>query len=368
MAMFSHSTATATKQATQPHTIHMAWKPGEEQKQAIAHALLLDKKQRVLALVDPRKLKAQQEHFDVPEWAGKPKAGVNLVASRNGVVIHTHMLDKSPYYLLGRSQACDITLDHMSISRVHCAVIHHESQSVYVMDLGSGYGTKVSGQKLEPNKPRKLSETDELVVGESTRVYRLSFTAPETSKKRKHDDVPAAPVPERRLEEEREQAARDAEREILARADSKRQKQGPADFWGGKKAPRKVDTPPPDQPADTSPVKVSHIVLLHNSADQSVGRTLEEAMAAGANLRHSILLNLDGKGTAHSFAKGAKKSSECPSAQKKGLLGVVGTPSFPLDLCPNDVAQEAKLMLQDSVSQPLVSAFGVHLLYRHAEA
>ena len=338
------------------------------EKEALAQALLQEKKLKVHSLVNPQKLQAQQEHFDVPEWAGMPHEGVHLQAFKAGTSIETHMIDRSPYYLLGRSQVCDIQLDHMSISRVHCAIVHHESHSVYIIDLGSGYGTSVGGEKLPPKQPRKVTEDDEIVIGESSRVYRVKMSAP-AGRKRKVEEVQPAfsAAAERRLEEEREEAARAAEKEILARADNTRQK-GSADFWGGGRKRQRLEktaTPPPEVAVDTSEVRLSHILLTYQGTEECVADCVEDALQIAVDLRRTILLNLDGKGVAHSFAKAAKKSSCCRSASKKGVLGVVGSTSFMSDLCPTDVGDKGKLIQQDSLSEPLISVRGVHLLYRH---
>lgn len=49
--------------------------------------------------------------------------------------------------LVGRESSCDITLDHKSVSKLHCVLVRTEGL-VLVRDLGSTNGTRVNGQRV----------------------------------------------------------------------------------------------------------------------------------------------------------------------------------------------------------------------------
>ena len=51
--------------------------------------------------------------------------------------------------VIGRSPEADITLDHHSISRRHCAVEVHPDHTVEIVDLGSTNGTHVATRRLQ---------------------------------------------------------------------------------------------------------------------------------------------------------------------------------------------------------------------------
>eukprot|EP01006_Ploeotia_vitrea_P017622 TRINITY_DN48844_c1_g1_i1.p1 TRINITY_DN48844_c1_g1~~TRINITY_DN48844_c1_g1_i1.p1 ORF type:complete len:138 (+),score=6.99 TRINITY_DN48844_c1_g1_i1:82-495(+) len=121
-----------------------------------------------------KKIKVQQEYFKCPSWVGSPKKGVRLEVRKGNEVKDPFKLDKFPYYLIGRHEfLCDFFVQHKTLSRVHCAIVHHRSGSTFIIDLGSAFGTMVNGKKLAEYKPTKLAVGDEIRLGQSTRKYIL---------------------------------------------------------------------------------------------------------------------------------------------------------------------------------------------------
>jgi len=49
--------------------------------------------------------------------------------------------------LVGRKKACDLRLNHKSVSKVHCLIIKTDGLLI-VRDLGSTNGTLVNGQRV----------------------------------------------------------------------------------------------------------------------------------------------------------------------------------------------------------------------------
>lgn len=62
-------------------------------------------------------------------------------------------------WLIGRSRNCAISLSQPSISRCH-AVIGHQPEGFYIMDVGSSNGTFLKGQRLPVLERRTLSDGD----------------------------------------------------------------------------------------------------------------------------------------------------------------------------------------------------------------
>jgi two-component system NtrC family sensor kinase len=90
------------------------------------------------------------------------------------------------FYVLGRHDSCDITLEDKTISRKH-ARLEIKGDEIFVEDLGSRNGTYVNGQKVVR---RQISADDTIVVGKFS--IRLEGLAPGAGK--------AAPARERRSE------------------------------------------------------------------------------------------------------------------------------------------------------------------------
>lgn len=49
--------------------------------------------------------------------------------------------------LVGRDAQCDVTINHKSISKLHCVLVRTEGL-VFLRDLGSTNGTRVNGQRV----------------------------------------------------------------------------------------------------------------------------------------------------------------------------------------------------------------------------
>ncbi len=67
-------------------------------------------------------------------------------------------------YTLGRSQRCDVTVDHETVSRRH-ARLYVEEHRAFVEDLGSSNGTFINGKPVQGRTP--LAHKDRLYLGKA---------------------------------------------------------------------------------------------------------------------------------------------------------------------------------------------------------
>eukprot|EP01060_Flectonema_neradi_P011139 TRINITY_DN18200_c0_g1_i1.p1 TRINITY_DN18200_c0_g1~~TRINITY_DN18200_c0_g1_i1.p1 ORF type:complete len:282 (+),score=44.03 TRINITY_DN18200_c0_g1_i1:48-848(+) len=126
------------------------------------------------------KVAAQQEWFVCPDWVGSPTPGTHLEVRKGGVAIERIPIDGHPYYMLGRNEeVVDIPMDHASLSRVHCVLVHHRKGSCYVIDLASNHGVYVNDVRIPSKKTQKITEDDTIRVGGSSRLIHLKRNAPE---------------------------------------------------------------------------------------------------------------------------------------------------------------------------------------------
>ncbi|KAJ8683665.1 hypothetical protein QAD02_019457 [Eretmocerus hayati] len=112
-------------------------------------------------------------HYEVPNWAGKPPVGLHLDVLKGDKLIQKLMVDEKKCYLFGRNQQLnDFCIDHASCSRVHAALVYHKHLNrAFLVDLGSTHGTYIGNMRLESNKPTQLPIDSTFHFGASTRYY-----------------------------------------------------------------------------------------------------------------------------------------------------------------------------------------------------
>lgn len=76
-----------------------------------------------------------------------------------------------PEISIGRELKNDIVLDDPRVSRTHALVLKLDLETV-LRDLGSGNGTFVNGQRIQPNSDFKLKEGDEIKMGSCTLLFQ----------------------------------------------------------------------------------------------------------------------------------------------------------------------------------------------------
>ena len=89
-----------------------------------------------------------------------------------------HELPAAGTIVFGRSQLCDVRIDHASVSRRHAAL--HLGASLRIEDLGSSNGTRVRGELIFPGRRLAFEPGDALEIGRVVvRIVRSARTTVE---------------------------------------------------------------------------------------------------------------------------------------------------------------------------------------------
>jgi len=238
--------------------------------------------------------------------------------------------------LFGRNkELSDIVLQHPSISRQHCAIVHGSSGNMYCVDLGSSHGSSVNKKRLVGEKREVLRDGDIIRFGASTREYVVRL----------------------RLDSDDEESEDDRKSRKRKRRSSEREKT------------KKTKKNKKSQEADgDSEEKVScrHILVKHKDSrrphswkSENITRTKEEALEIIQKFRTELL---ESDSLQDSFIELAKKESDCNSNKRGGDLGKFGRGKMQKPF------EEAAFALKvGDLSEPVSTQSGVHLIYAYAQ-
>ncbi|KAL6488794.1 hypothetical protein MHYP_G00025350 [Metynnis hypsauchen] len=143
--------------------------------------------------------------YNEPPEARIPKRRWRLYPFKNDEPLPVMYIHRQSAYLLGRQRKiADIPIDHPSCSKQHAVFQYRLVECTradgtmgrrvkpYIIDLGSGNGTYLNNQRIEPQRYYELKEKDVLKFGFSSREYVLlhefSDTAEVDAKKEEDDD------------------------------------------------------------------------------------------------------------------------------------------------------------------------------------
>ncbi|XP_058051229.1 smad nuclear-interacting protein 1 [Ahaetulla prasina] len=124
--------------------------------------------------------------YTEPPEARIPKKRWRLYPFKNDEVLPVMYIHRQSAYLLGRHRRiADIPIDHPSCSKQHAVFQYRlveytrpdgtagRKVKPYIIDLGSGNGTFLNNQRIEPQRYYELREKDVLKFGFSSREYVL---------------------------------------------------------------------------------------------------------------------------------------------------------------------------------------------------
>uniref|UniRef100_A0A7S1NI91 Peptidylprolyl isomerase n=1 Tax=Eutreptiella gymnastica TaxID=73025 RepID=A0A7S1NI91_9EUGL len=316
--------------------------------------------------VPSSKLEAQAKYFTCPPWAAKPKQEWYLDVRKGETSIGQQRIDSDPYYLFGRNvNICDYVLEHPSVSRVHVALVHHHSGSVFLIDLDTKYGTLVNKKRAPKLEPVKLQVGDSFSVAESSREYFLmcpgcTVASTESPKDREVTPMALSTKPK---------GLSDAASTIISVTKKAPRPEDTASKEGEEETPaakKQRTTDPVELP---SAIECSHIVLKHNTCANPVDRsrlpiTRTKAVATSMldRFRQEILAVADVEDRMDALARKAKMVSDCPDTCKKGgSLGYVKKGQL-----PDSLERAAFALAPGELSEPVETPMGIHLIMRNA--
>lgn len=279
----------------------------------------------------------RSEAWQPPSWARRPqltKCGLE-VYKQGKMVDVVKDINRKKCTLFGRNkELSDIVLQHPSISRQHCAIVHGSSGNVYCVDLGSSHGSSVNKKRLVGEKREVLRDGDIIRFGASTREYHVRLRL-DSDDEDSEDD-----------RKSRKRKRRSSDREKASRTKKKKSKSS--------------------KDADDSEEKVScrHILVKHKDSrrphswkSENITRTKEEALEIITKFRSDLLAaeNLE-----EAFIALAKKESDCNSNKRGGDLGKFGRGKM-----QKPFEETAFALKVGEISEPVETQSGVHLIYSY---
>ncbi|NXG89547.1 SNIP1 protein, partial [Stercorarius parasiticus] len=139
--------------------------------------------------------------YSEPPEARIPKKRWRLYPFKNDEFLPVMYIHRQSAYLLGRHRRiADIPIDHPSCSKQHAVFQYRLVEYTradgtvgrrvrpYIIDLGSGNGTFLNNQRIEPQRYYELKEKDVLKFGFSSREYVLLHESSDKSEANTKDD------------------------------------------------------------------------------------------------------------------------------------------------------------------------------------
>ncbi|XP_074663172.1 kanadaptin-like [Tubulanus polymorphus] len=136
---------------------------------------------KMKSLSPAEKLKHAQTSipYKEPAWSGLCETEYQFEILKNGTIIDTIKLTDKPFYVFGRLPSCDVSMEHLSLSRHH-AIVQYCVQKTdnnevgwYLYDLDSTHGTWINKNKVHPRTYYRIRVGHVIKFGGSSRLYIL---------------------------------------------------------------------------------------------------------------------------------------------------------------------------------------------------
>lgn len=372
----------------------------------------------IIRCTEPRKLNAQTTIFRCPAWADLPSKAWHLGVRRDGAALPSLGLARYPFYLFGKSPACDYALEHPSVSTVHAALVFNKQHECFVLvDLGSTNGSRVNGKLVERQKPVPVPAGSVIQFGYSTRQYEVctgpaerqgateetaaeavvvppahdgastAETAEGSSKRDREETakVPAPSVKAQRVEtaEPASDVASVAARSDINAAVTSTTATATASTAAGAAPALAEEEAPAEEPSKLDRVHLYHLVIKHKDVDNAVSRAERnkgEAITRSKQdafeiARFVLKAHRDGDGegdelpgggfdrwTVEEFIEAIEAYSEMATSKKRkaaGDLGMVERGAY-----SDEFDRAAFALRREEVSKPVETPLGIHLIYR----
>ena len=119
--------------------------------------------------------------FEAPPWAAEPTVAATLRVASFGEEEKAYDVGRKPWVVLGRNGGgADIVIEDPSVSRLHCALVHHQDGRLYLIDLSS-HGTTVDGEPIKRHKPTKAKDGSTVSVETRRAIDRKRIEPPSTA-------------------------------------------------------------------------------------------------------------------------------------------------------------------------------------------
>ena len=154
--------------------------------------------------------------YKEPSWGGAPPPGYSLEVLKGGAIVETLRLEDKGFFTAGRWPACDLRMEHPSLSRYHALLQYRaregegqgedgqpEGVGFYLYDLESTHGSYHNKKRCFPRRYYRLRVGHTVKLGGSTRMLVLQG-------------------PEGDMEEETAESATELQEKARAKAEEKR--------------------------------------------------------------------------------------------------------------------------------------------------
>lgn len=115
----------------------------------------------------------QQENTFVPQMTSQEwSIGVPYILLRKENGSTQTMRLEGDYWVMGRDEGCDITIEDPKASREHCEIFHKQKQ-YFLVDKKSSNGTLLNYKKVLPNKETPLKSGDQIQIGKILLIFEM---------------------------------------------------------------------------------------------------------------------------------------------------------------------------------------------------